>query len=192
MQKSGEFALILGPPNVALNFPTQASHRRPISTREVLGAKNSWHTHRCARDARRGQTSRYYSLVSTTSNSYECTVVTTATASHRRPARFAARCRSSTDKAALALLERSPQGHTFAERYSTAHVYSHLCTDVGTGKASGIQTCLGTSVADAAPCGEAPRATEVASISAYSCHSFAHAHPGRGGTTRIHGRGAEW
>ena len=120
-----------------------------------------------------------------TTDPYECTAVATANAS-QRPARFAARCRSNTDKVALAVLERSPQGHAFAERYSTAHAYSHFCTDAGAGKASGIQTRLNASFADAPPYGEAPRATEVASIGANSCHSFTHAHPSRRGTTRTH------
>jgi len=171
---------------VGIELPTPDSKERLLTDARYLHEKFSALKLRCVGDVRRGQTSRYYFLVSTTNDSYEYTVIAIATTSHQCPTRFTARCRSNTDKAALALLERSPQGHAFAERYSTTHAYSHFCADAGAGKASGIQTGLNASPADATPYGEAPRAIEVASIGANSCHSFAHAHPSRRGTTRTY------
>jgi hypothetical protein len=70
-------------------------------------------------------------------------------------ARFTAlyRASTSTNKAAVALLERSPQGHALAELHTTARLYARSCACAAAGacarKAKGIQAGLGAALSPA-------------------------------------------
>ena|SRR5712671_2470046 len=176
MRKNGAIFAYFSLPDLVLRIAEQSSHRCTLPTREVLSAKSPRDTHRCPRDARRGQTSRRCRpRASTTGDAHVYAIVASTFASYQYPARFATLRGASTSKAGLALLERTLQGHALAEQHAAARPGAGSSTGAGARKTRGVQATHGAPLADADSRREAARLAEDARFGAYSLHAVAYA-----------------